>query len=205
MTSTDTIIIVGSGPSLDKEQTNLINGTNKAIVMVVNDNYKVIDNPHHLFAADLKWWYRNYDLVKYSTICWSLDGHPNHLNKRIPGAKERILNVLYTREFGLYNDKVHHSGNSGYIAIQLARLLMYKKIILVGFDHQHTNGLRHWFGDHDKKYFQSNAEDVEGWTNWMNKLAPLILQDTQVINCSKQTSLECFPKMPLQDALDYLT
>lgn len=199
------IVIVASGPSVSQDQIDLILQHRDILsCMVVNDNYRLIPTADHLFAADLKWWYHHYDKVPMDIECWSLEGHPEHLDRRIPGAKDRIKSVSFTRDFGLYYDKVHHGGNSGYIAVQLARLIGYSRILLVGFDHKHTNGKRHWFGDHDPKIFNKNADDVDLWVNAFDRLAPLLLLDTEVINCSNETALECFPRSSLETEIEQL-
>lgn len=193
------IIIVASGPSLDDEQIKLIKSA-KEHVMVINDNYKLIPEADYLFAADMRWWYENYHLVPKDNYCYTLKSHPEHLSKRLPGAAQRLIGIDFTNEFGLYDDKVHHGGNSGYMGLQLARILGYNEIILVGFDCQHTNGKRHWFGDHDPKKFTKNADDVENWVKRFDELSKL-LYDVRVINCSKETAITCFERLDLEEIL----
>ncbi len=195
------IVIIASGPSLDLEQIDLIRQSGLD-TMVINDNYKLLPTAKYLFAADMRWWYRHYDQVPAEIDCYTLAGHPEHLDKRLPGALSRLKGVDYTTEFGLYDDKVHHGGNSGYIGLQLARLLGYNRIILAGFDCQHTYGKRHWFGDHDSKYFTKNADDVKQWVEKFDLLAPLLYNDSiHVINCTIQTALTCFETASYIDAL----
>jgi len=192
MSLSKSIVLIASGPSLSFGQVEVVKHFNPD-VMVINDNYKIYPNAKYLFAADLQWWYKNYDMIDGDIIqCFTLKGHAKHLDRRIKGAYHTLNEVNYTSEFGLYDDKVHHGGNSGYIGLQLARLLGYNKIILIGFDCQHTYGKRHWFGDHKDISGSKNAEDVERWKNNFFRLSPLIDLDTDVVNCTIESSLTCF-------------
>jgi len=186
-TNSEVATIIGGGPSLTDDQIEYIR-LSSSDTIAVNDAYKKVPDATFFFATDIKWWY--YHRKEMSSLdngsCWTIEGVGKHFLKRYKSPK---LNELsYTREYGLYNDKVHHGGNSGYIAIQFARLLGYKKIILVGFDHQHTFGKAHWFGDHDKTWFRKNAEDTERWLSNLDRLLTDI-NDVDIVNCSLQTAI----------------
>lgn len=201
MNQSKSIVIIASGPSLDIDQIELIKKSDLD-TMVINDNYKLLPSADYLFAADLKWWYKNYYEVPDTIRLHTLKGHPQHLSKRLNGASQRLIGIDFTPEFGLYDDKIHHGGNSGYMGLQLARLLGYNRIILCGFDCQHTYGKRHWFGDHDPKFFTKNADDVDRWKENFDKLSTLLYNDDiDVINCSVQTALTCFRQESLVKAL----
>lgn len=180
----DTAVVIGSGPSLTQDQITEIYDSG-CHVIAVNDNYKLAPWADVLFACDIQWWYYHKELVPDNIECWTIEGTGSHFKKRYkyPNLNE----VPYIREFDVYDDKVHHGGNSGYIAIQLARLFGAKKIILVGFDHMHTNGKVHWFGDHDKEWFRKNAEDIDRWLDNIERLLRNI--DVDVVNCSNETAI----------------
>lgn len=197
----DSIIIVASGPSLTTEQVEQAKASHLPI-MVVNDNYKLVPNADYLFAADLIWWYNHYDKVPEEIQCYTLEGHPLHLSKRIDGAYERLKGIDYTRDYGIYDDKLYLGGNSGFMALQLAKILGYTRLILIGYDCQHTGEKKHWFGDHDRKRFRKNAEDVELWQKEFDSYAPFFSRTgIEVINCSAETALTCFKRDSLEAAL----
>lgn len=185
----DTAVIIGSGPSLKQWQLEHVYYS-EAYVIAVNDNYKVAPWADAIFAGDIQWWYYHKDSVITDKLkgieYWTLEGVGSHFAKRHESPK--LKEVPYTRELGVYNDKIHHGGNSGYNAIQLARLFGAKKIILLGFDHQHTQGLTHWFGDHDKYHFKKNADDVDRWVSNFDNLMSL-MTDVDVVNCSLETAI----------------
>lgn len=181
----ETTVIIGSGPSLTKAQVDYVYES-EATVIAVNDSYKLCPWADMVFACDVKWWIHNREGISYHPNCWTLEDIGCHFNKRFDRP---ILNEIpYTTEFGIYSDKVHHASNSGYVAIQVARILGAKKIILIGFDHQHTDNKRHWFGDHDKKVFSKNADNVDKWVTDIDHLL-LHMSDVDIVNCSLQTAI----------------
>lgn len=88
--------------------------------------------------------------------------------------------------------------NSGANAIALAAWQGAKRIILVGYDCQLTNGKTHWHGDHPKPL--TNAHSINLWPDRFNKVAAL-LRGVEIINCSRQTALTCFTRGNLEDYL----
>lgn len=88
--------------------------------------------------------------------------------------------------------------NSGYQAINLAYHFGAKEIYLLGFDMQRTNGLSHWHGDHPKGW--ANGGDYRDWINRMNELAiDLRREGVKVVNCSRETALECFDRSTIDE------
>lgn len=182
----ETAVVIGSGPSLTSDQITEISESD-ARVIAVNDNYKLAPWADILFASDIKWWMYHKDHIPDIPECWTIEGVGSHFKKRYtyPDLNE----IPFTREYGVYDNMVHHGGNSGYIALQLARLFGAKKIILVGFDHTHTNGKTHWFGDHDKTWFTKNADDTDRWLTNIERLL-LDMRDVDVVNCSNETAIK---------------
>lgn len=89
-------------------------------------------------------------------------------------------------------------GNSGAGAINMAALAGAKKIILLGYDCQHTDGQRHWHGNHPKGL--GNADVVDKWPAQFERLAES-LNNVEVVNCSRQTALDVFPRRKLAKVL----
>lgn len=95
---------------------------------------------------------------------------------------------------------IHTGQNSGYQAINLAFLFGARKIVLVGFDMQHTGGRHHWFGNHPLG--MRNACGVDDWKKNFPKLAAdLQAQGVDVVNCSEETALTCFRRSSLEQEL----
>ena len=115
------------------------------------------------------------------------------------GAKQ----VPTTGRTGLSKEpgSITTGGNSGYQAIHLAYNFGAKKIILLGFDMAHTGGQTHWHGNHPGGL--GNAGHCHVWINSMRPLAAdLKAAGVEVLNCSRFTALDCFDRVPLEQALE---
>jgi len=96
--------------------------------------------------------------------------------------------------------QIHSGLNSGYQAIGLAYALGADRIILIGYDMQHTGGARHWHGDHPDGL--KNAQGVEKWVKHFESLAvDLEGEGIEVVNCTIETALTCFQRADLRDVL----
>lgn len=89
-------------------------------------------------------------------------------------------------------------GNSGAGAMMLAYYAGARRIIMLGYDCQHTGGAKHWHGDHPPKL--GNANRPEMWERGFAKVAH-DLGGVEIINASRVTALSCFPRMALEDVL----
>lgn len=98
--------------------------------------------------------------------------------------------------FSKETDSINGGGNSGYQAIHLAATFGAKKIVLLGFDMQRTDGKLHWHGKHEGK-----LPNGIGYANWIKNMKPLARDlekaGVEVVNCSRQTALKCFKRAPL--------
>ncbi|MBC7201931.1 MAG: hypothetical protein H5U29_00210 [Pusillimonas sp.] len=107
----------------------------------------------------------------------------------------------YSPITGLYNvNKINfkHYRNSGAGAIALAAHFGAKRIVLLGYDCQHTGGKKHWHGDHPSGL--GNAGSLWKWKEHFEEVAR-DFSDLEIINCSRETALDCFPRQTLEEAL----
>jgi hypothetical protein len=150
-----------------------------------------------LYACDHPWWrFSHAEVVRsgFAGELWTQDEG---------AAREYGLHHIraYSRP-GLSREPgiIYHGNNSGYQAIGLAYLWGASRVLLLGYDAQHTGGKRHWFGDHRRGL--SNATGVTSWPKKFEELA----KDSEavgleVVNCSTETALRCFPRARLEDVL----
>lgn len=123
------------------------------------------------------------------------------------GARERFdLRWIFGQEgSGLSQDPslIHTGMNSGFQALSLAALFGVRRVILLGYDFAEGNrGKRHWHGDHPKGLGNAPPGRYPAWGRAMGFLAAdLKRAGIEVINCSRHTSLRCFPRIELGDAL----
>lgn len=190
-TVTDTIICVASGPSINQKQIDQIKQSDR-FTICVNRSFELLPNCDCIFACGIRWWYEYYELTQtYSpeSKLYTIAGIGSHFYKKRKIGKE-IIELPYTSGVGLGKDQLIHGGNSGYMAVNLAYLLGAKKIILVGYDHQHTNGKRHWHSDYNKKKFPYNADHIDRMVYNFEILAQdLINEEIDIVNCSIETAL----------------
>lgn len=92
-------------------------------------------------------------------------------------------------------------GNSGAGAIAVASAGGASSVVLLGYDCQHTNGKRHWHGDHPPGTAGNAApKTIARWPEQFKKLACAI-GSVEVVNCSRETALTVFPRARLEDVL----
>lgn len=185
------VMIVASGPSLTRRDCNRLIKARKADqcrVIVVNDNWRMVPNADLLYACDTAWWDRYHAEIEFDGVMYT----------QTPEAARKygLRYVAGKSGPGLCLDPgvIHTGGNSGYQAIGLAYHLGARRIALLGFDMQHTNDKRHWFGDHPEGL--TNAARVDVWVKNYEPLASdLQAQGVQVVNCTRQTALHCFERL----------
>lgn len=97
---------------------------------------------------------------------------------------------------------IHQGGNSGYQAIGLAHQFGASRVLLLGYDMQRTGGKSHWHGDHPKPLGNLGKLLPNKWVQQMDRLAQdAASRGLDIINCSRETALACFPRRDLQECL----
>jgi hypothetical protein len=148
-----------------------------------------------LYACDGDWWDRYIGdvLLRFKGELWTQD---------VPASSKYGLNRIDgDKAEGLGKNKVHYGSNSGYQAINLAYLFGAKKIILLGFDMKRgENKKSHWHGEHPGCL--NKEMPIKTWLKNFPKLAEdLKIEGVEVINATRDTALECFNKVNLEEAL----
>lgn len=94
---------------------------------------------------------------------------------------------------------IHNAGSasSGYQAINLALLLGATRVLLLGYDMQHDGRRAHWFGDHPRAISSGNLNPTH-FVETYREMRPENY-GLEVINCSRRTALDAFPRMALED------
>jgi hypothetical protein len=184
-------VILASGPSLTQEQVDLC--LNQAI-LAINDSYLLAPWAQYHYHCDLKWynWHKdNPEYKSFNGIKITQDTLPDKSILRIKGKHEK--GVSFNSEY------IHYGSNSGIQALNIAVHMGASRIILLGYDMKIAgNGLAHWFGDHPDKVRSNYA----AWlTNYGIAADQLRDKGIEVINCSPDTALICFPRMTLESAL----
>lgn len=181
-----TIACVGTGPSLTAEDVALLQG--RARVIVVNDAYKLAWWADVLYAADAKWWAWHKGVPSFGGLKYTAQ----------PGAV-RWPGVQMLRRTGLEGLELDPRGvrtgfNSGYQAINVAVHLGAARIVLLGYDMRGD----HFFGKHPDR---TKPPFVLCLKKFGTLVAPLAARGITIVNATRDTALECFPRVSLEEAL----
>lgn len=149
-----------------------------------------------LYACDETWW-RAY----FPEVARTFRGEKWTVNARARDAF-RLHWIYSVDQAGLSKDPtiISQGKNSGYQAMGLAHVFGASRLLLLGFDFQKSGNRSHWHGDHPRGL--GNGSTYPSWVNAMNALAiDLKAAKVEVINCSRQTAIHCFPRSTIQEVL----
>jgi hypothetical protein len=192
-----TVAIVASGPSLASES---LDALRDIPAIAISDNWRKVPFADILYSCDPPWWHHHKGVPEFQGERWS-----QHKGSRAWPAQATAMGVNVIRSeakpgISLDPSVIHTGANSGFQALNLAILAGASRVLLLGYDMQQTEGKSHWFGDHPaglqrtspyhvfRKAFEDAAAQIESI-------------GVDVINCSRETALTCFPRASLEDSL----
>jgi hypothetical protein len=180
-----TVVCIASGPSLTEADCEAVKASGLRTI-VTNTTFKLCPWADVLFAFDTAW-------LKHHRAEWT-----ETFNGRVLCHTKVGKNLGATPLDGLPWYRNHY--NSGANAIGIAAASGAAKVVLLGYDCQRTGGKTHWHGDHPKPL--GNASSIAKWPKHFEGVAKNARQlGAEVVNCSRETGLTCFPRMPLEQAL----
>lgn len=188
-----TVVVAGSGPSLDADELALARG--RARVLVVNATYQAAPWADAMYASDYRFWrvYRKSVARTFTGERWTAS---------LAAAEAFGLRYQPMGPSCRYDprNRVVGGANSGHQAIHLAALWGARRILLVGFDMQQTGGQAHWHGLHLGRL--PNADKFYHWIEQMQELARgLARARVEVINCTTVSALQCFQRAKLDEII----
>lgn len=179
------VVCIASGPSLAAEDCEAVQRwratSRERGVIVTNNTFQMCPWADVLYGLDKGWWSKYLREVRRIFAGERVSPHA------IPGVQQE--KAWLGRE----------PTNSGTAAIAQAAWWGARRVILLGYDCQHTGGRRHWHGDHPEGL--RNADGVALWPDEFAAILPRIA-GVEVINASRETALELFPRISLEKALD---
>jgi len=184
--------LIGSGPSLTAAQVEAVKDQN---VVATNDNWRWMRHwsgpaRRAVYACDPDWWDHWHAEIECDAELWTQDkGAAQKYN--LNHIESKALFNLSARDSGF----IHQGRNSGFQAMNLAYLWGATKIILLGYEMQVTDKT-HWFGDHPKQLQRKSP-----YAGFISAFKTIEVGDCEIINCSINSALDCFPKMSIEDAL----
>jgi hypothetical protein len=180
-----TWVCIGTGPSLSTKDINYCRSRKWSLATCNNAIFYASDSKIH-HACDYRWW-RMYGTkvrnqhTRLTTCCRN-------------SAKRFGLTLLGCVESdGFAADPGPLYGQlplSGYQLLQIVSWEKPDRIILLGYDMQHTDGKAHVHGDHPKDW--PNAYKLENHVRMFDFVRPVLR--IPVINCTRESALESFQR-----------
>ncbi len=185
----ETAVCLAGGPSLTQADVDACRG--RARVIAVNDAYRLAPWADVLYACDYQWWRWHDGVPSFTGPKYAIDARA----RKYPGV--HLLQNTGTDGIESSPSGLRTGRNSGYQAINLAIHFGVRRILLLGYDLQRTGGRSHWFGDHPHGQ-PSLGLFIPAFVALSKTLRDL---GVEIINCSRETALTCFPRQPIEVAL----
>ena len=190
----DTVVILGSGPSLTKEDVDYCKG--KARVIAINNCYMLAPWADILYACDIDWWTMHYSMLPLSLALflgerWTISLEASKKYGLHHVDSKYAASISFTPGLVHLGGLKGPGGNSGFQALNLAVLFGVARIILLGFDMGIQYHLTHWHGNHPGKLNKS-PNYREFIKSFQGAAFDLRRAGIEVVNCSRESKLECF-------------
>lgn len=175
------VAICASGPSLNVSDCELVSAAGIPLI-AVNSSWRAAPQCGYIYAGDLSWWDKCFHEISIPAEKWTCNSQ---------ASRRYGINLFKTDTTGAFN--------SGQRAILFAASFGVSQIILLGYDCSVANGL-HWHGSH-VAMDNPTTDCVERWKGEFRRTADDLAGKVNIVNCSRQTSLNCFRKAPLEETL----
>lgn len=193
--SGETCAIVGGGPSVDRDEVEMLKG--RCRVAVINNSHELAPWADLLYAADAKWWLK-YPSREFAGIKITAD-----LNtaKHLGIHRIELLGQTDTEEDRVVLDpmgRVTRGGNSAFQLVNLLTQFGVKRQLWIGLDFTGE----HWHGKHPEPLKNPRQHTLDRWRGVLDAQAPVLAGfGVEVINGSPASTLQAYPKMTVSDAL----
>lgn len=198
-----TTVIFAGGPSITEEDVEHVRrrwGESSEVRMIaVNESWRLCDVAHAVYGADPTWWQeRGPTAQQFQGERWTQTENWEKGDAERLGLK-KIRSEPGT-DISLDPSLIYQGSNSSFQAMNLAVLFGSRRIVFLGLDLCADGDKTHWHVYPDKFKRQSPGYGIFklSFEQAAPKLAKLGIE---VINASRRTALECFPRMSIQEAL----
>lgn len=163
----------------------------------MNDAYLLAPWVDLLYACDLRWWAKRRPGDPQVGGVWV---------SQDPTACERygLAYVASATGTGLCRTPwtINQGLNSGYQTLNLAYHLGANRVVLLGYDMKVQPEKSHFFGDYPR---ESGLQVPSPYTEFIRRFRPLAsdlaAEGIEVLNCSPDTALDCFPLRRIEECL----
>lgn len=191
-----TVVCLGSGPSLTQADVDHCRG--RARVIAIKDAVRLAPWADVLYGAGADaggdtWWRWHGPSLTFPGLRYCLD----------PKASGWASVLACGPAQGLSADpgRLATGGHSGYSAINLAVHLGARRIVLLGYDLQATGGQDHFFGRHQHGHVGRLLPFGLFQYHFPSIVPALEARGVTVINATRTTALDLFPRQSLEEAL----
>lgn len=181
-------VCIASGPSLTAADVQIVQQWRAAksdrLVIVTNSTFQIAPWADYLYGLDEQWWRRNLSEAKQV--------FQGRMVSNCATARQLGIDHVQTfaRRFEAFQ-------NSGAAAVSLACRMGCDRVVMLGYDAQKTGGRAHWHDDHKGL---PNAHSIPKWNARFRALRSCYPK-VQIINASRETALNMFPRASLEQAL----
>lgn len=149
-----------------------------------------------LYGADWRWWHaRGPEPHEFRGLRMVAE------TRDAPGGWPGCISVKVNAGFHaliLEGAEIGSGANSGFQAMNLAIRCGAKRILLTGIDCIGS----HWHGDHGDGLNNPGDWQRKAWIESFTAAAEQVAEiGVEVVNCSRETAVQCFPRMSLAQAL----
>jgi len=173
--------------------------------LVVKDSVRLAPFADACYAYDAKWWVYHKGLPDFAGLKISMVQTKNDLAKAKDYGRDQwpyadVIQLANGGATGLDTDPsmVRTGKNSGYQAMNVAVHLGGSRIVLLGYDMQHTYNKHHFFGRHPWNTAPITQRFIPEFEGMLDDLKRL---NVSVVNATRETALHCFDEMSLEEAL----
>ncbi len=182
-----TVAVLASGPSMSQGVVDEVFASG-APTIVVNNTFLLAPWADMLYAADAAWWHAHPAAAQFSGLRVTVQDVRGTLKLRCSGPAG----------FDPHPSAVRSGGHSGHQAVHIAMHAGARRILLCGFDMRGT----HWHGQHAEPLRNTEQGAYGRWAERFAELRePAAERDIEIINCTPDSALTCFPTMSLAEAL----
>lgn len=195
---TNSCYIVAGGSSLKNFDWNKLN--NK-FVIAINRSFEVLPNANIVYFTDKLFWEHHKEKLLQHSGKLIRGILPNQIKET---NCDRVEEYIFTGEEGLeiQPGKLRSGNNSTYAAINLAFLLGFTKIYLLGVDMKwgetHNRKTSHWHEGHS--FYKEPEHSFNTFIKRFNTLLPSLTErGIKVINVNPDSALNIFEKKTFEE------
>jgi len=192
-----TVVVMASGPSMNAQDAETVREAGVKTI-TVNTTFKLAPWADAHYTNDDDWLALHIAEMRATAKGEIWTGHT------AAALRHNVRSCAFDRnlmDLSLTPGVLGWGGNSGFAAINLAVQFGAHRIVLLGFDQQWQGNWPRWHGRHPDQ-LQNQRPGFARWAIAYKAMAVTAkAAGIHIVNASRETSLKCFPRMDLKDAL----